>query len=375
MPELPMNNDDLKYKIGIGLIPKIGPVLTKRLIEYCGSVEEVFREKGRNLLKIPRIGDKLASYITGNDVLEKAEKELEFITKNNIKPLFYLDDNYPERLRHCCDAPVIIFVRGNVNLNKQKVLSIVGTRNATEYGRYMCHSLVEGLAQNNHDVVIVSGLAYGIDIHAHKSALKNNLETVAVLGHGLSTIYPSLHKGIAGKIAAQGALISEFMSYEGPEPNNFIRRNRIIAGLSDASVVIESAEKGGALITADIANSYNRDVFACPGRSGDRYSKGCNDLIKNNKAALIENYSDIEYFLGWQPESPYKAPAQKRMFIELNDDESRILNILAGSQELTIDQISLNCNMPVSKVSVLLLNLEFNGLVKCLPGKIYKYLA
>ncbi len=370
-----MKNDDLKYKIGIGLIPKIGPVLTKRLIAYCGSAEGVFREKGRNLLKIPRIGDKLADYITCNNVLEKAEKELEFITKNNICTLFYLDENYPERLRHCYDAPVIIFVSGNVNLNKQKVLSIVGTRNATAYGRDICNRLVEGLARNNHDVLIVSGLAYGIDIHAHKAALRNNLETVAVLGHGHSTIYPAMHKEIAGKIAAQGALISDFPASQTPEPNNFVKRNRIIAGLSDAVVVVESAEKGGALITADIANSYNRDVFAVPGRAGDKYSAGCNNLVKTNRAALIENFQDIEYFLGWQPEKLNSPAPQKKLFVELSDDESKVLNILESSSELTIDQISLNSDLPVSKVSALLLNLEFNGLVRCLPGKIYKYLA
>lgn len=366
-----MKNDDLKYKIGIGLIPKIGPVLTKRLIEYCGSVEGVFREKGKNLLKIPRIGDKLANYITDNKVLEKAEDELDYITKNNIQVLFYLDEDYPDRLSHCYDAPVIIFVRGNANLNKHKVLSIVGTRSATEYGRNICNMLVEGLACNNHDVLIVSGLAYGIDISAHKAALKNNLETVAVLGHGHSTIYPAIHREIARKIVTQGALVSDFPGDETPERTNFIKRNRIIAGLSDAVVVVESAEKGGALITADIANSYNRDVFAYPGRARDKFSRGCNNLIKTNKAALIENYQDIEYFLGWQSDNFNSPPSQKRMFVKLNGDESRILNTLESNSELTVDQISLKCNMQVSKVSALLLNLEFQGLVKCLPGKIY----
>jgi len=370
-----MQTDNLKYKIGLGLIPKIGPVLAKRLISYCGSIEGVFREKGRNLAKIPGIGDKIAGYIVDNNVLEKAEKEVEFITENKIKSLFYLDDYYPERLKHCIDAPVIIFVKGNTDINRQKILAIVGTRSATRYGRDMCERLVEGLSQNNHDVLIVSGLAYGIDICAHRAALTNNLETVAVLGHGHAVIYPSAHRGIAKQIISQGALISDFLSYEMPERNNFVKRNRVIAGLSDAVVVVESGEKGGALITADIANSYNRDVFAFPGRVNDRYSVGCNKLIKTNKAALIENYKDLEYILGWQPDHPDSYNPQKKIFVDLKDDESKVLNEIERNSELTVDQISLNCKMPVSKVSALLLNLEFNGLVKCLPGKVYKSLT
>jgi DNA processing protein len=370
-----MQPDNLKYKIGIGLIPKIGPVLAKRLISYCGSIEGVFRERSRNLSKIPGIGEKLASYIIDNNIIETAEKEIEFILNNNIKSLFYLDENYPERLKHCYDAPVIIFIKGATDFNRQKILAIVGTRSATGYGRDLCNKLVEDLARNNHDVLIVSGLAYGIDICAHRAALSNGLETIAVLGHGHAVIYPSVHTGIAGKIISHGALITDFPSYELPERNNFIKRNRIIAGLSDAVLVAESGEKGGALITADIANSYNRDVFAFPGRVNDRYSAGCNRLVKTNKAALIENYKDLEYILGWQPDHTEACNPQKKIFFDLNNEESKILNEIEKNSELTIDQISLNCNMSVSKVSALLLNLEFKGLVKCLPGKIYKSLS
>ena len=370
-----MKETTLKYKIGIGLIPKIGPVLAKRLITYCGSIEGVFREKGRNLSKIPGIGKKLAGYIVDNNVMEKAEKEVEFMIKNNIKSLFYLDDNYPERLKHCFDAPVMIFVKGDTDFNREKILSIVGTRNATGYGRDMCNKLVEGLAHNNHDVLIISCLAYGIDICAHRAALTNNLETAAVLGHGHSIIYPSGHYEVAKRIISQGALISEFLGNEMPERNNFVKRNRIIAGLSDATVVVESGEKGGALITADIASSYNRDVFAFPGRVNDRYSVGCNRLIKTNRAALIENYTDLEYILGWQSDNLNFNIKQKKMFVDLKDEEYKVLNVIETNSELTIDQISLNCHMPVSKVSALLLNLEFNGLVECLPGKVYKSLT
>jgi DNA processing protein len=370
-----MQTDNLKYKIGIGLIPKIGPVLAKRLVTYCGSIEGVFRENSRNLSRIPGIGNKIASYIVDNNVMEKAEKEVEFLINNKIHSLFFLDENYPEKLKHCIDAPVIIFVKGDTNLNRQKTLGIVGTRNATGYGREMCNKLVEGLARNNHDVLIVSGLAYGIDVCAHKAALANRLETLAVLGHGHAVIYPSVHTGIAGQIVSQGALISDFLSYEKPEKNNFVKRNRIIAGLSDAIVVVESGEKGGALITADIANSYNRDVFAFPGRINDRFSVGCNRLIKTNRAALIESYKDLEYIMGWKSDQAVFQNAQKKIIFDLKNDESKVLSEIERNTELSVDQISLNCNLPVSKVSALLLNLEFNGLVKSLPGKIYKSLT
>ncbi|UCH14174.1 MAG: DNA-processing protein DprA [Bacteroidales bacterium] len=370
-----MNENTLKYKIGIGLIPKIGPVLAKRLVSYCGSIEGVFREKSRNLSRIPGIGEKIAGYIVENDVMEKAEKEVEFMIKNKIKSMFFLDDNYPERLKHCYDAPVMIFVKGETDFNREKILCIVGTRNATNYGRDMCNKLVEGLAVNNHNVLIISGLAYGIDICAHRAALSNNLETAAVLGHGHAIIYPPVHYEISRQIISQGALISEFPGNERPERGNFVRRNRIIAGLSDATVVVESGEKGGALITADIAGSYDRDVFAFPGKVNDRYSAGCNKLIKTHRAALIENYADLEYILGWQSDHSGCNINHKKMFAELTDEENKILNTIETNSELTIDQVSTGCHMPVSKVSALLLNLEFKGLVECLPGKLYKSLT
>ncbi|HJX72443.1 MAG TPA: DNA-processing protein DprA [Bacteroidales bacterium] len=364
-------DDSLRYQIGISLIPKIGPVLSRRLIEYCGSAEGVFREKQSGLLKVPGFGEKLSGQLRNKEVLEQADSEIEYMMKNNITPVFYLDKNYPRRLKQCEDAPVIFFLKGSTNLDRQKILSIVGTRNASEYGKELCNKLIEGLAGQHSDLLIISGLAYGIDVCAHKSALKQELDTVAVLGHGLSTVYPAIHRSIANQISTQGALLTEFISGEIPDAPNFIRRNRIIAGLADATVVVESGEKGGALITADIANSYNRDVFAFPGRISDKYSAGCNKLIKANRAALIEDFKDLEYLMGWQmKQSP--ATAQKKMFVELNDDERLIMNLLEETDGLTIDQIAAHCHLPVSKISWLLINLEFNGLVKCLPGKFYK---
>jgi DNA processing protein len=368
-----MTDESLKYKIGIGLIPKIGPVLTRRLVSYCGSAEAVFREKRANLEKIPGIGDRLSEYVINNEVIRQAEEEIDFLEKNNITALFYLDESYPERLRHCEDAPVVIFIKGKTQFNRSRVLSIVGTRNPTDYGKELCNRLVESLAASQPDLLIVSGLAYGIDICAHKAALKNKLETAAILAHGLTVVYPSVHREAAKQIMGQGALVTEFLHNEQPEPNNFVKRNRIIAGIADATVVVESGVQGGALITADIANSYSRDVFAFPGRTFDSYSTGCNRLIKSNRAALIEDARDLEYMMGWQNTgSAVQQTKQKELFVELTPDESVLLKAIRESSGITIDQLSLICEMPVSRASASLLNLEFHGLVKCLPGKIYK---
>jgi DNA processing protein len=366
-----IHDDSLRYKIGISLIPRIGPVLARRLVTYCGELEGVFKEKHSGLLKVPGLGEKLSRQLKSKEILDKAEKEIEYIKKHDITPVFYLDKDYPRRLRQCEDAPVIFYMKGKTDLDRQKVLSIVGTRNASEYGKEICNKLIEGLAGDHSDLLIVSGLAYGIDVCAHKGALKKNLDTVAVLGHGLSMIYPSVHKSIARQIITQGALLTEFAGNEIPDAPNFVRRNRIIAGLSDATIVVESGEKGGALITADIANSYNRDVFAFPGRLNDRYSVGCNRLIKTNKAALIEDFRDLEFMMGWQNE-PRPAATQKKLFVDPDDEEKLIMKLLEETGELSIDEIAVHCNLPVSKISYLLINLEFKGLVKCLPGKLFK---
>jgi DNA processing protein len=367
-----MDTNQLRYKIGIGLIPKIGPVLTKRLVAYCGSAENVFRAKKPGLARIPGIGEKIADYIVTNRNLDIADKEIDFIDRNNILALFYLDDNYPERLKQCEDAPVILYLRGSTELNRKKIISIVGTRNPTDYGRNLTRGLVEELAVTYPDVLVVSGLAYGIDICAHKAALRNNLDTVAVLGHGLSQLYPASHREVAAQIALKGALITEFLHDEKPESVNFVKRNRIIAGLADATLVMESGEHGGALITADIANSYNRDVFAFPGRVSDTYSAGCNRLIKINRAALIESLGDLVYQMGWQQSGKQPDGTQKSLFVEVSDEESILVTLLRSNISLTIDQVALHAGLPMSRISSLLLNLEFKGVVKCLPGKVYR---
>ncbi|NSW44916.1 MAG: DNA-protecting protein DprA [Bacteroidales bacterium] len=367
-------NDQRALKIAITLIPGIGDINAKRLIAYCGGLEAVFRENKNNLDKIPGISDVLAKKIIktiySNDLWKRVEEELKFCDTYQIQILSYLDENYPYRLKHCEDGPVTIFTLGNIPFNAPQVLSVVGTRRATHYGRAFCDKIMQDFKNNNLNVLIVSGLAYGIDIAAHKSALDNGLPTVAVVAHGLDQIYPAEHKKIAAKMLDNGGLISEFLSKTPPDKGNFVKRNRIIAGMSDATLVVESKRDGGAMITAEIAFSYNRDVLALPGKISDTYSEGPNFLIKSNKAALVESAEDICKVLGWSfkvKNEPNNIP----LVFEINEDEKKIIEILKDKGDITIDLIALAANMPVSKVSVLLLNMEFNGLIKPLPGKVY----
>ncbi len=353
------------------MIPGIGGILARNLIAYAGSVEAVFSEPLKSLIKIPGIGEVNARRLKDNSVFKKAEKELAYIDKNNIQVLFYTDKNYPRRLKNCVDAPLLIYTKGNINFDEEKVISIVGTRNATEYGKQVCEDLIQQFAERNYKILVVSGLAYGVDIHAHKSALKYHVPTVGIIAHGLDKLYPSLHAETAKKMMENGGLATDFPSGTKIDPPNFVRRNRIIAGLADATLVVESAEKGGALITAEIAMSYNRDVFAFPGRAGDIYSKGCNQLIRNNGATLIENIDDLEYFMGWE-EQTGETVFQSALFTELNPVEEKLVSLLQKNGELFIDQISAEMEMPVSKVSATLLNLEFKNVLIALPGKMYR---
>ncbi len=351
------------------MIPGVGDVNGKKLISYCGSPEAVFREKRKALMKIPGIGEATVSSILSQKVLERAEKEMAFIEKYNIQSLYYTDKEYPLRLRHCIDSPILLYYKGNANLNAEKVVGIVGTRRATEYGKESCKKIVEGLADIG--VLVVSGLAYGIDTCSHEAALKNNLKTVGVVAHGLDRIYPSDNKSLAIKMQNDGGIITEFLSESIPDRENFPQRNRIIAGMVDALVVVESAKRGGALITADIANSYNRDVFAVPGDIDNKYSEGCNLFIKTNRAALIQSADDIKYVMRWETESK-KPPRQRKLFIELSDDEIILMDILKDMNQANIDYLVKNSKLTPSKVASALLNLEFEGVVKSLPGKIYK---
>lgn len=362
----------LKYQIALTLIPQIGDILAKRLVAYCGSPEAVFDEKTAVLAKIPGVGihPVNAMHRLKSNLFKQAEEEIAFIEKNGITPLFYLNKNYPKRLLHCEDGPVMLYFKGNADLNATKIVNIVGTRTPTEYGKKMCEKLVADLAIYN--ITIVSGLAYGIDICAHKSAMDQKLPTVCVLAHGLDRIYPSEHSATADKMLKAGGWLTDFMSGTKPDKGNFPSRNRIVAGIADATIVVESKKKGGSLITADIANSYNRDVFAFPGRADDESSVGCNNLIKQNKAALIQSAADIIYIMGWEEVKTKKATIQKQLFVDLKPEEEVLVNVLKEKEQMNIDDLCLTSKMPVSKVSTLLLSLEFSGIIKSLPGKIYR---
>jgi DNA processing protein len=366
-----MMKNELFYKVALSLAPGIGGVLARNLVAYTGSARQVFSEPHKALVKIPGIGEVNAKRLKNTSIFDRAEKELAFIEKNNINVWFYTDKNYPRRLKSCPDAPVILYSKGNMNLDEQRVVSMVGTRNATDYGKMICDQLIQAFSERNYPVLVVSGLAYGIDIHVHKSALKYNIPTVAVVGHGMDRIYPSLHADTARKMLETGGLVSDFPSETSIDPSNFVRRNRIVAGLADATIVVESAEKGGALITAEMASSYNRDVFAFPGRTDEPYSRGCNKLIRLNGASLIQGIDDLEYFMGWETTEKEKV-VQPMLFVDLSPEEEKVVELLKKEGDLFIDQISAELKIPGSRVSALLLNMEFKNLLVALPGKIYR---
>jgi len=361
----------MQLRIALTMIPDIGPVTAKKLISHLGSVNAIFSESRESLMRIRGIGPRLSGAITSSRLLEAAKREEAFVARHHIAVSYYKDPGYPRRLKHCLDGPILLYTHGKPVLNEKRILSVVGTRKATSYGKEICRELIRGLAAMFSDLVIVSGLAYGIDVIAHKAALENGLPTIAVLGHGLSTIYPSSHRETAKKISRQGALVTDFHSGVGPERNNFLRRNRIIAGLSDATLVIESGEKGGALITADLADSYDRDVMAVPGRIDDPRSMGCNNLIKRNMAALVTSPSDIAYLLNWQEEvSSRKLPPFPEE--SLTSLEKRILSLISQFPESTPETISRHTGTPIHTLLSMLVEMELKEWVTVLPGNRYR---
>ncbi|MCB4807353.1 DNA-processing protein DprA [Tamlana sp. 62-3] len=365
-----MTEQDLIYILALQNVPNIGDIIAKRLINHCGSAEAVLKEKLSNLLKIDGIGKITIKHLHESSHLAEAEKELRFIKENNIKTLYFEANNYPKKLKHCIDGPILLFQSGNIDLENQHIISIVGTRKITNSGIAFCENLIEALAVYN--PIIVSGFAYGTDITAHKAAIKNQLQTIGCLAHGLNTIYPKVHKKYMVDVEKNGGFLTDFWSSDKFDRNNFLKRNRVIAGLSEATIVIESAEKGGSLVTADIANSYNRDVFAVPGRTTDSQSVGCNNLIKHQKAHLLNTPLDVPYLLNWQLEEKTPPTIQKQLFVELDSDEKIIYNYLKDSNKEQLDTIAINCNLPVFKVSSLLLNMELKGVVRPLPGKLFE---
>lgn len=365
---------ELLYQIALKQLYGIGDVIAKNLIAYCGSASAVFNTKKETLLKIPQVGEYVAKIVLDNrnvsKIFKRAEEEIKFIEDENITPLIFTDAAYPNKLKHCNDAPILLFYKGNADLNKEKVVAVIGTRNATDYGKQQTEKLIADLTAEN--ILIVSGLAYGIDVYAHKAALANKLDTIGVLAHGLDDLYPDLHSNTANKMIHQGGLLTEFLSKTNPDKENFPKRNRIVAGMSDAVIVVESKRTGGALITAEIAHTYNRDVFAFPGEAEAEFSAGCNMLIKRNKAALIENAADLLYAMGWEQSETKKTKSTQLVLpINLSEEEILLINLLKDTSSIHIDEICAKLQLTPGKASGLLLQLEFSNLIKSLPGKLY----
>jgi DNA processing protein len=362
------------YQIALSMVPGIGDVNARKLVSYCGSASEIFQKNRNKLSGIPGIGTYTARAILNFKDFDRAEEEVKACEIADIDILFYTDKDYPYKLKQAPDSPVILYYKGEHVLNTDKIVSIVGTRNATAYGKEFVEELVKGL--QGHQALIVSGLAYGIDIHAHKMALASGLSTIGVMASGLDIVYPYAHKGIATEMTKSGGLLSETPLGIKPEAHFFPARNRIIAGLADAVVVVEAAERGGALITAEIANSYSRDVFALPGNLSRPFSKGCNNLIKQNKAHLITGIADMEYIMNWQEGTGSNKPEQKVLdFSSLDDNEQNIMKVLMENEAgLLIDDLSWRSQVPLNRLAASLLNLEFKGFVKPMPGKKYKAL-
>lgn len=368
--------DERICSIALTLCPGVGRIGAKRLIEGIGSAVEVFKHREELPGMIPGVSGALVASLDAPDAFRRAEQEMEFVEKNRLQCLTLHDGAYPSRLRECEDAPVALFYKGSADLNRLHVINMVGTRHATDYGKRFCNDFLHDLSALCPDVLVVSGLAYGIDIQAHRAALDSQLATVAVLAHGLDTIYPSVHRQVAIRMLSQGGLLTEFLSGSSPEKHNFVARNRIVAGMSDATIVVESAVKGGSLITADLAFGYHRDCFALPGRAVDLYSAGCNRLIRDNKAMLIQSAEEFMEAMGWQSdEALVSGGIQRSLFPELSDEEQMVVQLLMQRGDLHINTLVVESNIPVGRMSSILFNLEMKGVVKALVGGTYHLLG
>ncbi|WP_298117828.1 DNA-processing protein DprA [Flavobacterium sp.] len=365
-----MNDTELLHLLALLKVEGIGDVLAKKLLNHFPTAESIFKAKASQLSSIDGIGQVVIKNLKNKSVFELAKAELNFIEENDIKAFFYKDENYPKRLKHCIDGPILLFASGNIDFNNRKIISIVGTREITTYGTEFCKKLIEDLAPLN--PIIVSGFAYGVDIVAHKAAMENNLQTIGVIAHGLNQVYPKVHKKYVGKMEEKGGFLTEFWSTSNPEKENFVKRNRIVAGMSEATIVIESAEKGGSLITANLANDYNRDVFAVPGRTTDKFSQGCNNLIKTQRAHLLTSAADIMYILNWELQPKEEKVIQKQLFITLENDEQKLYDYLIKNGKQLLDVIALDCDLPVFKTASILLNMELKGVARPLPGKLFE---
>ncbi len=358
----------LLHQIALTFIPNIGDIQARALVNHFGNAEDIFKAKRKDLERIEGMGIIRAGEIKKFNAFSRIEKEIKFIGKYNISPIFINDPSYPKRLLNCIDAPVMLYYKGNADLNAEKVIGVVGTRNNTEYGKQLCEKFIEGLA--GLDIIIISGLAFGIDTLAHRSAVQNNLKTIGVLAHGLDKLYPSHNKSLAKQMINNGGLLTDFPSDTNPDRQNFPKRNRIVAGICDAVVVIETSIKGGSLITAELANGYNRDVFVFPGRTTDRNSEGCNYLVKSNKACLITSVDDVMKTMNWE-DKRLPVNKQKELFVELSDNEKIIVEMLKINDQ-HIDELNMRSGFPSSTMAAVLLNLELQGVISSMPGKIYR---
>jgi DNA processing protein len=363
-------NQDLLYQIALTLIPNIGDVHAKSLVAIFGDAKSIFKTKKKDLEHIEGIGLIRASGIKAFQDFSSCENEIAFIEKYKITPLFLTDKQYPQRLLNCYDSPALLYYRGGADLNMSKIISIVGTRNNSEYGKTVCEKLTEELQHEN--ILVVSGLAFGIDTIAHKAALKNNLKTVGVLAHGLDRIYPAQNKVLAKQMVEQGGLLTEFISQTNPDKQNFPKRNRIVAGMCDAVIVIETGKKGGSMITAELGNGYNKDVFAIPGKTTDNKSEGCNYLIKNNKASLMTCADDLLEMMNWKTIKKVAVKKQRELFIELNPEEKIIVDILQQQAAVHIDELYFKSGLSSSVAAAALLMLEMQSIIASMPGKMYK---
>jgi DNA processing protein len=365
------SSDKRLYRIALTMIAGVGDLTARSILQAIGDEEIIFKSGKKDLQHKTNLPAKIIDEILNPAILERAAGELEFVEKNNLKLYFVSDKDYPDRLRECADAPVLFYFKGDIDFNAKKVISIVGTRKSTSYGHSFCDTFLQDISAIAPDTLRVSGLAYGIDIQAHRAALKYNLPTVGVLAHGLDIIYPSAHSQTAAEMLHHGGVLSEFKSKTEPERFNFVRRNRIVAGMCDAVIVVESDEKGGSLITAEIANSYCKDVFAVPGKMTDKYSRGCNKLIASHRADLFQSTGYFLQQMGWDEQSKKKKPQQQQLFIILSDDEQAIVDKLSTQDSLHIDLLTSGLNLPAYQLFSLLLDMEMKGLIKNMPGNMY----
>ena len=374
-----MNEQEIFYAMALTRLTNFNFQQALELYRAVGSAQQIYKHRNEigDVVKeaSPRLKEALKNW---SEAMKRAEFELKFMQEHQIRAITLNDDDYPQRLSECADAPIVVYYRGNADLNQSKIINIVGTRQCTQYGKDLIRRFMSDLRKMCPQMLVVSGLAYGVDICAHRETLNNDYETVAVLAHGLDQIYPYRHRDMAIKMLSHGGLLTEFMSQTNADKSNFVRRNRIVAGMSDSCIVVESAAKGGGLITAEIAQSYDRAVFAFPGAVGMTYSEGCNNLIRDNVAALITSAEDFVKAMGWQDEAlrqrAHAEGIERNLFVDLSPEESSIVSLLQETNDLQLNILSVRTGIPIGQLTALLFQLEMKGVVKPLAGGMYHLL-